>query len=251
MPRPDWCYIFDNIRLVRTLISQPGLIVSPATWCREAPPPLSNACCNYSSQLLGSTRQVVSPDAPSGTKTVTELNFIPQLQWFLFYGGSSDAIFGPVPYTPSDFDTSLLNPDPLTYDSLYTPPSLDPTDLTPPSVTGWCLAIVLRNIYDPNAPSDGNVNILPLIPFSPEIAPSAGDLPNVVQFTSIAMYALTPPDPIYSTPPDPEADPPVVGVLADNQATALFNCSGLNSWSLTYNPLQLPTHTIQTIPIGP
>lgn len=216
-PPAQFAYIFDSIRLNRTLIQQPGLLVSNSDWVTKAPPPLSNACCNFSSRILGATRQVISPAEGPGIPTTTVENPIFNLQWFLFYGNSSDCISGPVPYSASDFDTTLLNADPLASDSAFNNTSNDPLALAPASVSGWCLVFLHRNIA------------------------AAGDQ-NTVTFDNYGMYQLKPK--LWYV--DEITDPPT-----SHYHKPVYKCGTSNEWVLALNSLDLPQHTIRTIPVGP
>lgn len=218
--RDDWCYIFDSIRLERRALIQPGILSPHSQWLIHATAPLTNANCNWAGQLLGPTRKVVLPSTPAGTPPAVLSNAIPNLQWFLFYSNDGNSINGTVPFVPSDFDTSLLVPDPLNFDSLVSGSGtiVNPNTFSadgwpdPPTITGWCLALVKRQI----------IKLDPFDPFSPE----------TVVFAGFALYQLLSPPP-----------------LSDGTTlTPVFKCQDRNTWQLAFNPLDFPQHTIVTVP---
>lgn len=198
-------FMFQLIRLNRSLIVQPGLIVSNATWAFEAPPPFANACCNFVSKVLPS---------------LTLLN----MSWVLLYCNDVNALSGPVPYVPGDFDTSLLVTDPLPTDSAFTPTNFDPLNLGPASVIGWTLALIQRQITAPAA-TDAT-------PF-PD---------STVVFAVFALYSLQ--EPLLSV--DTTQDPPLY-----TYGQALFNCRSSNTFVLRESTINLPDHSIRIIPAGP
>lgn len=218
--RNDWCYIFDNIRLERRALIQPGILSPHSQWLLHATAPLTNANCNWAGPFLGPTRKVVPPTSPPGTVPFVEVNAIANLQWFLFYGTSGEAINGPVPFTPDEFNTSLLVPNALDPDSsvsgtgtIDNPNSLSPDGWPdPPAIKGWCLALIKRQI----------VKLDPFDPFSPE----------TVIFRGFALYQLLSPPPLSD----------------GTELPAVFNCQGRNTWELAFNPLDFPQHTIITVP---
>lgn len=119
LPQPDWCYIFDSIRLTRQPIRQVGDDGSHIGHLLGAGPPLAYTSCHWSNPVhqLGSIRHVVPPDAPLGAAPIETLNVIFNLQWFLFYGNSMDCINGIVPQTLNEVSQGQIIISPLDKDS--------------------------------------------------------------------------------------------------------------------------------------
>ena len=212
LPRIDWCYAYDSIRLVRSPIKQVGSFASHQDFLLLSGPSLTYTVCHWKSQYLGSTRKVIPQSAPAGITYITELNTIPNLQWFLFYGNTMGCITAPPPELPADLDTEQIIPIPLEHDSLvsgsgeFLPDELtgDVASPTFGEIKGWCLALVRRRIR-------GN--------------------PAAPIFTPYSLYQLSPPE--------------------NPASLAVYNCRGANSWEQVFNPLNLPAHTIRTLPVGP
>lgn len=212
-PRPDWCYIFDSIILTRKKIIQVGAYKNHTDFMLHSGPPLTYTSCYWSSQYFGPTRRVVAPTAPMGTPYSETLNSIPNLQWFLFYGNTIDCITGTVPEAPADLDTLQFITTPLEYDSRVSG-SGDPTQEDGGDFSGDIVGwclALLRRRIKASDPGD----------------PSS---PLIVTYSAYAMYQVDQP---------PEQEQPI------------FDCRGSNNWKLVFNPLNLPTHSIETIPTGP
>lgn len=249
LPQPDWCYIFQSIRLTRQKLIQPGLL-QPTDYLISAPPPMASACCYFQSDNMGPTRQV----GAAGLPPVTQPNAIVNMQWFLFYGNSIDAISGAIPVTPTDFDLGLLVPNAFpAFDSLVTgsgsfdgidapynvppPPNEDDED-DPPQITqqvqGWCLALVRRFVLINSQDFPLPPEFLALIKGFGIHLPSDPNSQAYVVYYPYALYGLTP----YTRP----AGVPI--------AIPVFNCRGTNTWDLRFNGIALPPHTIRTLPVG-
>lgn len=126
-----------------------------------------------------------------------------------------DCINGIVPQTLNEVSQGQIIISPLDKDS-----DVDVTgelDFSGGSLTGWCLALLKREIVRPAA--------------GPYDDPSA-----YVKYHAYALYHLSPPE-----------NQPTSGM----PSSAVFNCRSNNVWVPAFNPLLLPEHTIRTIPVGP
>lgn len=243
LPRPDWCYIFDSIRLTRQAIRRTGdnlTQVDPdgTPWHVPAGPMLAYTSCHWANQVrqLGSVRQVIAPDAPAGTAKTPTLNNIFNLQWFLFYGNSASCIFSPVPEVIADVDTNQIITEPLYFDSHVTGENIvnsgefvradfitvdEANQNLGFHLQGWTLALLKRQIVTPhNLPNEGHL---------------------YETFRPFAAYQL------FRTEEERlrEYD------NLDRVAGPVFNCRADNKWEIAFNPIRLPPHTIRTIPAGP
>jgi hypothetical protein len=174
-------------------------------------PVLNYACCNWTGALFGAGQSVLN------------------LRWHLAYVKNIDAFNATI--ASSDNAESLATlisecqvPQPLTtYDSYVVSggeANQDGTWNDPGDAQGWVLAL-MHYVIEGNAPSYD------------------------IAWHCYAAYQLHPENQSYlSSAPSTVEVPPQISM-------PMFNCLDRNTWIPIHNPLDFPSHLIQTRPIGP
>lgn len=211
VPREDWHYIFGSIRLTRQPIRQVGDDPTHIGHQLSAGPPLAYTCCHWSNPRT-QFGSVRQVIAPDAPAGTPATPALNQIFNLQWFLFYGNSMNCINGIVP--LTISDIEEAQIISEPLDEDSFVEVSgtlDSSGGNLTGWCLALLKREIF----------LTLPL---------------PTVRYRAFALYHLPPPE-----NQDTEQGP----------SLAVFNCRSSSVWDIAFNPLNLPPHTIRTVPAGP